>query len=177
MIIIINGSLGVGKSSVAEQLHYKFDKSVHLDGDAIGDVQPFKIYDEARLNHLYRTMELLIGFHQKNGYSNFVINYVFESPESLQELVEFLRPLDSSIHCYWLTCDEEEHAKRIRNRRREDLQWELSRFVQLRQIQNEAAEHGFLGKQVDTTRLTAEQAAKTIWEDVFRAQAAEQGVQ
>jgi broad-specificity NMP kinase len=65
MLIIINGSLGVGKSSVAEQLHYKFDKSIHLGGDCIGDVQPFRIYDQVRLNHLYRTMEILIGFHQK----------------------------------------------------------------------------------------------------------------
>jgi deoxyadenosine/deoxycytidine kinase len=43
MIIIINGSLGVGKSSVAEQLHWKFDKSVNLDGDSIGNVHPFEI--------------------------------------------------------------------------------------------------------------------------------------
>ena len=172
MIIIINGSLGVGKSSVAEQLHYKFDKSVHLDGDCIGDVQPFKIYDEARLDHLYRTMELLIGFHQKNGYHNFVINYVFESPESLQELLDLLRPLDPSIHCYWLTCDEEEQAKRIRNRSREDLQWELRRFVELRRIQKEASQSGFIGKEVDTTRLSSVEAAQTIWNDVFRSQAA-----
>ena len=173
MIIIINGSLGVGKSSVAEQLHYKFDKSVHLDGDCIGDVQPFKIYDEARLDHLYRTMELLIGFHQRNGYRNFVINYVFESPDSLQELLDLLHPLDPSIHCYWLTCEEEEQAKRIRNRGREDLQWELGRFVELQQIQREASQHGFIGKEVDTTRLSAAEAAETIWKDAFNSQAAE----
>ena len=172
MIIIINGSLGVGKSSVAEQLHYKFDKSVHLDGDCIGDVQPFKIYDEARLNHFYRTLKLLIGFHQRNDYHNFVINYVFESPESLHELLELLRPLDPSIHCYWLTCDEEEQAKRIRKRRREDLEWELGRFLDLRRIQNEASQRGFIGKEVDTTRLSAEEAAQAIWKDVFRSQAA-----
>jgi chloramphenicol 3-O-phosphotransferase len=172
MIIIINGSLGVGKSSVAEQLHYKFDKSIHLDGDCIGDVQPFNIYDEARLNHLYRTLELLLGFHQKNGYHNFVINYVFESPESLQELLVLLRPLDPSIHCYWLTCDEEEQAKRIRNRSREDLQWELGRFPVLRRIQQEASQDGFIGKEVDTTSMTAEEAAQTIWKDIFTSQAA-----
>jgi broad-specificity NMP kinase len=90
MIIIINGSLGVGKTSVAEQIHWKFDNSVHLDGDAIGDVHPFEIYDDARISHLYRTLELLVGFHQKYGYSDFVINYVFESPESLQELLNLL---------------------------------------------------------------------------------------
>ena len=78
MIIIINGSLGVGKSSVAEELHWKFEKSVYLDGDSLGAVHPFEIYDEARLDQLYRTLELLVGFHQKNGYDHFVINYVFE---------------------------------------------------------------------------------------------------
>lgn len=171
MIMIINGSLGVGKSSVAEQLHYKFDKSVHLDGDCIGDVQPFNIYDEARLNHLYRTVELLIGFHRKNGYHNFVINYVFESHESLQDLLALLHPLDPAIHCYWLTCDEEEQANRIRNRRREDLQWELGRFVELRRIQKASSQLGFIGKEVDTTRMTAEQVAQTIWNDAFHSQA------
>ena len=61
MIIIINGSLGVGKSSVSEELHRKFEKSVYLDGDHIGYVHPFDIYDGARIDHLYRTLELLVG--------------------------------------------------------------------------------------------------------------------
>ena len=172
MIIIINGSLGVGKSSVAEELHYKFDKSVHLDGDSIGDVHPFEIYDEARIHHLYRTLELLIGFHQKNGYPNFVINYVFESPQSLQELLNLLRPLDPSIHTYWLTCDEEEQARRIQNRRREELQWELNRFVELQRIQRQAAHQGFIGQEVDTTRLTPKEAAEEIWKNIFNSQVA-----
>jgi broad-specificity NMP kinase len=169
MIIIVNGSLGVGKSSTAEQLHYKFDKSVHLDGDYIGDVHPFEIYDEARISHLYHALELLIGFHQKNDYHNFVINYIFESPESLQELLDLLCPLDADIHVYWLICDEEEQAKRICNRGRTELQWELNRFVELQQIQKKAAQHGFIGKEVDTTRLTSEEAADAIWKDIFRS--------
>lgn len=169
MIIIINGSLGVGKSSVADQLRYKFDKSIHLDGDHIGDVHPFRIYDEARVDHLYRTMELLVGFHQKNGYHNFVINYVFETPKSLQELLDLLRPLDPSIHCYWLTCDQEEQAQRIQNRSREDLEWELGRFVELRRIQQEASQHGFIGKEVDTTGLSPEDIAQILWEDVVHS--------
>jgi hypothetical protein len=167
MIIIINGSLGVGKSSVAEQLHYRFDKSVHLDGDYIGDVHPFQIYDDLRIRHLYRTLELLIGFHQKNNYHNFVINYVFESPESLQELLDLLRPLDSSIHTYWLTCQEAEQANRIQNRKRDGLKWELSRFVELQHIQANAAQQGFIGKEIDTTGLTSEEVTEEIWKDIF----------
>jgi predicted kinase len=167
MIIIINGSLGVGKSSVADELHYKFDKSIYLDADCIGDVHPFEIYDDARIDHLYRTLELLVGFHQKDGYTNFVINYVFELPDSLQALLDLLRPLDPSIHTYWLTCDEKEQAKRIRGRQREELDWELSRFVELHRIQAQAAQKGFIGKEVDTTGLTSRQVAEEIWKDIF----------
>ena len=167
MIIIINGSLGVGKSSVADELHLKFDKSVHLDGDYIGDVHPYEIYDQARIDHLYRTLELLIGFHQQNGYRDFVINYVFESPDSLQALLDLLRPLDPSIHTYWLTCDEKEQARRIQDRQRNELEWELSRFAELQQIQAKAAQQGFIGKEVDTTSLTSAEVAEEIWKDIF----------
>ena len=166
MIIIINGALGVGKSSVADQLRYRFEKSVNLDGDYIGDVHPFEIYDDDRIRHLYRTLELLIRFHQANGYQNFVINYVFESPETLQALLQLLSPLDPSIHTYWLVCDEEEQARRIRARNREYLDWELNRFVELQRIQQQAALSGFIGVAIDTTRLTAQETADFIWGNI-----------
>ena len=168
MIIIINGSLGVGKSSVSEELHWKFEKSVYLDGDHIGYVHPFEIYDEARIDHLYRTLALLVGFHRENGYQNFVINYVFESPGSLQELLDMLRPLDPSLHVYWLTCEESEQEKRIRTRQRDQLAWELNRFFELKLIQAEASQEGFIGIEVDTTGLTSTEVADYIWKDIHQ---------
>jgi len=167
MILIINGSVGVGKSSVSEALHWRFDESVYLDGDEIGRVHPFKIYDNKRIDHLYKTLELLIRFHQGNGYSNFVINYVFESAGSLEHLLSLLRPLDTAIHVYWLTCDGEEQEQRIRNRKRKQLDWELKRFTELRQIQQNAAEEGFIGIEIDTTGMTSAQVAEKIWQEIF----------
>ena len=168
MIILINGSLGVGKSSVSEELHHKFDKSVYLDGDYIGYVHPFEIYDPARIDHLYRTLELLVRFHQQNGYPNLVINYVFESAESLQDLVDRLTPLDAAVHTYWLTCDQTEQARRIQGRRQDQLAWELARFVELNRIQAADARKGFIGKQVETGSLSAAQVAERTWQDIFK---------
>jgi hypothetical protein len=167
MIIIINGSLGVGKSSVAEELHWKFSRSVEIDGDAVGNVNPFEIYDADRIDHLYRTLELLIDFHQKSGYENFVVNYVFESHESLQDLLTLLSPHDGTIRTYWLTCGEQEQAERIERRHRDGLDWELGRAVELQQIQRKAAQKGFIGKEVDTSGLSKTEVAEMIWKDIF----------
>lgn len=85
MIIIINGALGVGKSSVAQALHWKCSCSVNLDGDAIGDVNPFEIYNDARIEHLYRTLALLISFRQQHGYHEFIIYRKFRSTGRVDE--------------------------------------------------------------------------------------------
>jgi hypothetical protein len=66
------------------------------------------------------------------------------------------------------TCDEQEQARRIQGRRRDNLDWELSRFVELQRIQAQAAQRGFIGIEVDTTRLTSAEVAEVIWKDIFR---------
>ena len=163
MIIIINGALGVGKSSVAEELHWKFEKSVHLDGDHIGAVHPFEIYDETRTLHLHRTLELLVRFHREGGYPDFVINYIFENAAQLRQLEDLLRPLDPDLRSFRLICDPAEHEARVRRRGRNSLDWELKRHVELTRIQDEAARTGFIGKPIDTTGLTAAEVAEIIW--------------
>ena len=56
MIILINGSLGAGKTEVAWKLIEKFDRAVMLDGDYLGAVHPFEIYAEQRMAYLYDTI-------------------------------------------------------------------------------------------------------------------------
>ena len=51
-------------------------------------------------------------------------------------------------------------------RKRDGLEWELSRFVELQRIQAKAAQRGFIGKEVDTTRLTSAEVAEEIWKDI-----------
>ncbi|MBN2548910.1 MAG: AAA family ATPase [Anaerolineales bacterium] len=170
MIIIINGPLGIGKTQVSEKLVEFFDRAVMLDGDYIGAVHPFEIYDDERIEYLYQTLRHLTAYHVEHGYRNFVLNYVFESAASLARLCGLLADLDGEIYAFRLTCTESEMERRIRSRavgRPEEpdyLAWELQRFRQLTAIQEAATQEGNLGEVIDTTQLSVPQVAQAIWD-------------
>ncbi|MFL7794676.1 MAG: GrpB family protein [Anaerolineae bacterium] len=173
MIVIINGPCGIGKTSVAWELVSRFERAVMLDGDYIGAVHPFEIYDEARVAYLYRTIHNLVSYHiAQGGYHNFVINYVFETPESLADLRRLLSELDDVTHTYRLVASDDAIETRIRQREQEsdaDLRWHLKRYKELVAIQNAAAKRGDVGFALDTTDRTAAEVADAIWEDIHEA--------
>lgn len=166
MIIIINGPCGIGKTTVAWELYQKFDRSVMLDGDYIGAIHPFEIYDTARITYLYKTIQQLVRFHSTEGhYENFVINYVFETSESLSELKRMLIELNPTLYTIRLTCEAEELERRLYQRHTdtEELVWYLERCRELTGIQDAAAQKGDIGYPVDTTGLTVTEVAERIW--------------
>ena len=166
MIVILTGPCGIGKTSVAWELNARFERAVMLDGDYVGAVQPFEIYDEQRVTYLYRTLRHLIDFHIKEGgYPNFVINYVFEHPDSLALLRQMLARFEMSMPAYRLIGDDAAIAARIRRREHDpaDRRWHLDRYRELVEIQARNARHGDLGTPVDTVGLTADAVADAIW--------------
>lgn len=173
MIVIINGPCGIGKTSVAWELTGRFERAVMLDGDYIGAVHPFEIYDDARIAYLYQTIRHLVAYHIEQGdYHDFVVNYVFETPESLAALRCLLAELDAEIYTFRLVASDEAIEARIRAREQEsdaDLRWHLKRYKELVAIQEQAAKRGDMGFVVDTTDLTAAQVADTIWQSLREA--------
>jgi GrpB-like predicted nucleotidyltransferase (UPF0157 family)/predicted kinase len=173
MIVIINGPCGIGKTSVAWELNARLDRAVMLDGDYIGAVHPFEIYDETRIAYLYQTIYHLVAFHiAHGGYRDFVINYVFESPESLSELRHLLSDLDDEIYAFRLVASDEAIEARIRKRELEcdaDLRWYLKRYKELIAIQDRAAARGDMGLVVDTTDRSADEVAEAIWQNIREA--------
>ncbi len=169
MIIIINGPLGVGKTEVAWKLIEKFDRAVMLDGDYLGAVHPFEIYDEQRVAYLYETICHVARFHVDHGWHNLVVDYVFEAPESLAQLRRALNEIDDVTYAYRLTCSAEEIERRIHSRGNSDpafLAWELNRFRELQVIQDRNARRGDLGFVIDTTGLSIDEVADAIWRDI-----------
>ena len=166
MIVIINGALGIGKTEVSWKLIEHFEQAIMLDGDYLGAVHPFEIYGEPRIEYLYQTIRHVVAWHVEHDYHNFVVNYVFETPESLSKLRQMLSAYDDVTYAFRLTCSEAELERRLHSRSSDPdrLRWELNRFRELAAIQDENARRGDLGYVIDTTALTVEQVAEAIWQ-------------
>lgn len=135
MIIILNGPLGIGKSTLAEALTERIDGCAMLDGDRLVAVNP-PYHDE--LEHLHSTLALLVAHHHLYGYRHFVIDYIWRSPAELADLRHRLVPIDSDIRCFLLTLPAEENLRRIERRAStraiDELEFERHTYVQEREI-------------------------------------------
>jgi len=111
MIVVLNGPLGVGKSTLAEALSESIERCVMLDGDKIVATNP-----PSSLQYLHETLELLVAHHRRFGYRHFVIDHVWTSAEQLFDLRRRLATLDDDIRCFLLTLPLEENLRRIERR-------------------------------------------------------------
>ena len=112
---MLNGPLGIGKSTLAEALTEAFDGCVLLDGDWIVAANPPAV-DERE--HLHTTIALLIAHHRRFGYRHFVVNHLWTSAEDLDDLRRGIDEADPGVEvrCFLLTLPEEENLRRIARR-------------------------------------------------------------
>jgi hypothetical protein len=113
MIIVLNGPLGIGKSTLAEALAESIERCVMLDGDHLVAAHPPSLN---QLDHLHSTIALLVAHHRRFGYRHFVVNHIWTSPAQLTDLRSRLVEIDDEIRCFLLTLAADENLRRIERR-------------------------------------------------------------
>jgi thymidylate kinase len=111
MVIVLNGPLGIGKSTLAEALTESIDACAMLSGDQLVAVNP---PSKRELEHLHSTIEMLIRHHRSFGYRHFVIEHVWRTAGELTDLSRRLG--DPEVYCFLLTLPIEENLRRIERR-------------------------------------------------------------
>lgn len=115
MVIILNGPLGIGKSTLAEALMESVDGCVMLDGDHVVAANP-PPPDAA--DYLHATLALLFSHHRRFGYRHFVIDHLWRTPAELADLRRRLLEVDPGIdiRCFLLVLPLDENLRRISRR-------------------------------------------------------------
>ena len=166
MIVIINGVLGAGKSQTAWCLLDRFDRAAVLDVDYLVALRPFSIHDPKDIAYGYDTLCAVARHHHEHGFRDLIVNWVFESAEELSALRRRLAEISSPVLTYRLVCDPDAIARRIRQRNTPDLEWELGRFREHLAVFEREAARGDVGLEIDTTHLSATEAAAAIYDDI-----------
>ncbi len=145
MIIVLNGPLGIGKSTLAEALTESIDSCVMLDGDHLSAVNP-PPPDEGR--YLHSTIAALVEHHRRFGYRHFVIDHVWFSAAELDDLRRHLEAIEpgAEIRCFLLTLPADDNRRRIEQRQRaraiDELEYELATFAEEHAILSHASDLG-----------------------------------
>lgn len=113
MIILLNGPLGIGKTTLAEALSERVQQCVMLDGDHLVAVNP---PPDDELEHLHSTIALLVEHHRRFGYRHFVIDHIWTTGEEIEDLRCRLADVDAEFRCFLLTLPADEHLQRIKRR-------------------------------------------------------------
>lgn len=175
MIVIINGALGIGKSTVGEAIVDELGDAIFMDGDY------YYVHSSINFRHPdYHCQwcdiiahNIIYHLTQVKTSKNFVISYVFQTQEQLLQLIttiykhfnkittsntsnncnENIDP-NPKIFTFLLTVtDNNILKKRIRKRNNGDLEWELDRGCELLQLlnkQHKMQPHS-IGQVIDTT--------------------------
>lgn len=114
-LIFINGTMGVGKSSVSKQLNKVLDNCVYLDGDWCWMADPFTVTEETKAMVTDNICHLLNNFIACHEYKNIVFCWVMDSESIYDSIVTKLNTQNCKIWRFTISCSSETLITRVEN--------------------------------------------------------------
>lgn len=166
-LVFINGPMGAGKTTTSRQLQKLLPKCVFLDGDWCWDASPFVVTDETKNMVLNNISYLLNNFLACSEYENIIFCWVMHEQSIIDSVLSLVNTQDCCLHKFSIICSEKVLISRISRdvdngvRTEDVIQRSVSRLRNYLDMDTH---------KVDVSDITAEQAAKNIFEHVYPAQ-------
>ena len=114
-LYMIGGTMGVGKTTVCQQLKRDLQNSVFLDGDWCWDASPFQITDETKAMVIDNICHLLNNFLKCSVYKNIIFCWVMHEQNIINSIIEKLDTKNCTVHCISLIVNEKCLQDRLSN--------------------------------------------------------------
>lgn len=112
-LYLIGGTMGVGKTTVCQQLKKDLPKCVFLDGDWCWDASPFQVTEETKAMVLDNISYLLNNFLCCSAYENVILAWVMHEQSIVDAIIEQLNFSQCVIKCISLLVDEDNLRDRL----------------------------------------------------------------
>lgn len=112
-IYLIGGTMGVGKTTVCQNLKLKLNRSVFLDGDWCWDMHPFQVTEETKQMVIDNICFLLNNFIKCSVYENIIFCWVMHVQTIIDDIVSRLDIKNCKVHLISLVCSEQALKTRL----------------------------------------------------------------
>lgn len=158
-IILVGGTMGVGKTTVCQQLKKELDHAVFLDGDWCWDMHPFVVNDETKQMVIDNICFLLNQYIQCSTIENVIFCWVMHDIEIVKDILCRLNLDDCHVYHFSLICTPEELQKRLEKdiqmkKREEDI---VERSLERLKCYQEGN-----GKLIDVSSLSVSKSVEII---------------
>lgn len=105
-LYLIGGTMGVGKTTVSQQLKKDLNNSIFLDGDWCWDASPFQVTDETKTMVVRNICYLLNSFIHCSVYENIIFCWVMHEQSIIGSIINELDTENCIVKKISLTVDE-----------------------------------------------------------------------
>ena len=161
-LIIINGTMGVGKSTVSDLLLKETENSIS-DSDRCWNMNPFTVNEENIEMVLKNIIFLLRSFLNNSNFQYIIFCWVIHKEEILENILNEIKDLDFELYKFTLLCNETELEKRIAGdvkagkRKKEQINESISRLKLYKNMNTD---------KIDVTNKTPKETMKEICKTV-----------
>lgn len=113
-LYLIGGTMGVGKTTVCQDLKRKLDNAVFLDGDWCWDANPFQVTEETKIMVIENICFLLNQFLHCSTYENIIFCWVMHEQSIINDIKSKLDLADCNVKNITLVCSKEKLIDRLK---------------------------------------------------------------
>lgn len=163
-LIMINGTMGVGKSTVCNKLLDLLSPSVYLDGDWCWNMNPFVVSEENKEMVINNISYLLKSYLNNSGYEYILFCWVMHEEYIIKQILDKLKEFDFQLYKISLICTQEALEKRLN---KDVVNGIRKTDVISRSIERISSYEKMDTVKIDVSNNTAEDTAKVIYSMVL----------
>jgi hypothetical protein len=114
-LIIVGGTMVVGKTATCRELQKMLPRNVFLDGDWCWDMHPFVVTEETKAMVNSNIAHLLNGFLACSEFENVIFCWVLHERHILDDLIKALNPNGWTSHYFSLVSTEQALVERLQH--------------------------------------------------------------
>ena len=157
-VIVINGPMGVGKTTVGKIIADRYPGTAFIDGDWCMDIHPFVGNAETKATAVDNILHMIRNYRECSVCSMVVLVWLMDDTWVREKIRDGLAALQAEVQSVTLICDRESLIRRWNDDR--SCEWRTDQWLEA----SLASLPGFAAMEntIDTSGLSAEQVAEII---------------